>query len=147
MESEILFFRQFIKKKGLRYTNEREAVARAVLARRDHFDVEELYLSVQAERPVSKASIYRTIPLLIEAGLLAEVFHEDGHMHYEPMFGRGHHCHLRCTQCREVKEFSDHRLIEIERDMGLKFGFAVEGHKLEIFGLCPDCQQKGKEDP
>ncbi|MEW5725831.1 MAG: transcriptional repressor, partial [Thermodesulfobacteriota bacterium] len=88
---------------------------------------------------VSKASIYRTIPLLIEAGLIAEVYLENGHMHYERVYGRDHHCHLRCNNCRTIIEFHDERLSEIERDIAVKHGFRSEGHKMEITGLCAQC--------
>lgn len=139
VEPEIQLFREFIKKKGFRNTREREAIVREIFSFQDHFDVDELYLRLKKKSGVSKASIYRTIPLLIEAGLITEVYLEDGHMHYEHVFGRDHHCHLRCNQCRKIIEFSDRRLAEIERDVGARLGFKADGHKLEITGLCPDC--------
>lgn len=142
MEPEIKVFKEFIRQRGLRNTRERETIAREILSRQDHFDVDELYLSLKDRGGVSKASIYRTIPLLIKAGLITEVFREDGHMHYEHIYGREHHCHLRCNNCRKVIEFSNPLLSEIEKEVGEKFGFAVTGHKLEIFGLCPECSQK-----
>ncbi|MBU2549467.1 MAG: transcriptional repressor [Proteobacteria bacterium] len=147
MEPEIEIFREHLGKKGLRNTKERDAIVREISAFHDHFDVDQLYLLIKKKKGVSKASIYRTIPLLIEAGLITEVYLEDGHMHYERTLGRDHHCHLRCNQCRTIIEFSDPRLQEIEREVAQKVGFVPDGHKLEITGLCPQCAALDKRRP
>ncbi len=139
MRDELQIFRNLLKKKGMRHTPERESIIEEILSSTDHFDVDELFIRMKKNTGVSKASIYRTIPLLIEAGLISEVFLEDGHMHYEPVYGRGHHCHLRCKKCRKVIEFSDSRLDEIEADIGQQFDFFPDSHRLEILGLCSSC--------
>jgi Fur family transcriptional regulator, ferric uptake regulator len=142
IEPEIRIFRDFLKKRGLRHTREREAIVREILSSDEHFDVDELYIRMRKKNGQgSKASIYRTIPLLLEAGLITEVFLENGHMHYEHVYGRDHHCHLRCVKCRTIIEFADRRLQEIERDVAQKHGFITEGHKLEIMGLCSTCSK------
>ncbi|MBW1708986.1 MAG: transcriptional repressor [Deltaproteobacteria bacterium] len=143
MKDEIQILRELLKKRGMRNTPEREAIIEAIFSKPDHFDVDELYLRMKEKTGVSKASIYRTIPLLIEAGLIDEVFHEDGHMHYERAYGSEHHCHLRCSKCRKIIEFYDKRISEIEKEVGEKFDFAIEGHRLEVFGLCSDCATIG----
>ncbi|MFH1134591.1 MAG: transcriptional repressor [Pseudomonadota bacterium] len=140
MKPEIAIFQEFLKKRGMRQTREREAIIREALSTDDHFDVDELFIRLKKKDGVSKASIYRTIPLMIEAGLLAEVYLENGHMHYEHVFGRDHHCHLRCRQCKKIIEFFDHRLGEIERDISQRFGFTGDEHKMEILGLCSECR-------
>jgi Fur family ferric uptake transcriptional regulator len=91
---------------------------------------------------ISKASIYRLLPLLIDAGLIQDVFFEDGHMHYEHIYGHEHHCHIRCIECRKIEEFTDPRLNEIERDLAERFGFKILSHKLDVKGLCPECREK-----
>ena len=139
VKQEIGVFRDFLKKRAMRHTKEREAIVREILSSEDHFDVDELFIRLKKKTGVSKASIYRTIPLLIEAGLITEVYLENGHMHYEHVYGRDHHCHLRCNNCKKIVEFADERLEGIERDVATKYGFVCEGHKLEIQGLCSDC--------
>ena len=140
MEPELKHFRQFLKKRGMRHTKERTAIVREILSSQDHFDVDELFIRLKKKSGVSKASIYRTIPLLIEAGLVTEVYLENGHMHYEHVYGRDHHCHLRCNNCRIIIEFSDSRLADIEREVADRHGFVSDGHKLVISGLCPKCR-------
>lgn len=143
MVDEIEVFRGFIRRRGMRYTPERETIIREIFSRHDHFDVDDLYLRMRRQGVrVSKASIYRTLPLLIEAGLITEVFYEDGHMHYEHTFGHEHHCHLRCTECRRVIEFSDPSLDRIEDKLVREYDFEISGHRLEVFGLCPECREQ-----
>lgn len=141
LKTELGSFRAFLRSKGHRVTSERESVAVAVLQNHGHFDVDELFLHLKAEAGVSKASIYRTIPLLIEAGILAAVYLEDGHMHYERVYGREHHSHLHCTACGSIVEFSVPQLPLIEKEVGEKYNFKSEGHKFEIWGLCSKCSE------
>jgi len=116
-ESELHIFRKYLQKKGLRYTPEREQIIKEIFSTHDHFDVDTLYLRMrQKGLQISKASIYRLIPLLIEAGLIEEVFFEDGHMHYEHIYGHEPHCHLRCIGCKRIEEFRD-----LETRIGLRW--------------------------
>ncbi len=140
-KTEIEAFRQHLKKSGLRYTPEREQIIREIFTTHDHFDVDTIYFRMrQSGTSVSKASVYRLIPLLIEGGLINEVFFEDGHMHYEHIFGHEHHSHIRCTECRRIEEFKDSRLDKISDELSKKYGYRVSGHKFEVYGLCPQCR-------
>jgi len=140
LDAEMESFRAFLKSKGHRVTKEREAIAESVLLNRGHFDVDELFLSLKSQAGVSKASIYRTIPILIESGLLAAVYLENGHMHYERVYGREHHSHLRCTSCGQIFEFSVPELPVLEKTIAEQKNFKSEGHKFEIWGLCAKCR-------
>jgi Fur family ferric uptake transcriptional regulator len=141
MKSEIEVFRKFIRNKGLRNTPEREQVIKAIFSIHDHFDVDELHLWLRKETDkISKATIYRTIPLLIESGLIQEAYFEDGHMHYEHIYGHEHHCHLRCLNCGQVLEFADESAKAVEQRVGEHYDFVVTGHKLDVYGYCPKCK-------
>ena len=141
MRSEIEVFREFIRKKGLRNTPEREQVVRAVFAIHDHFDVEELYSILHSKNDkISKATVYRTIPLLLESGLIQEAYFEDGHHHYEHIYGHEHHCHLRCLDCGKVIEFTEETVKDVEQRVGAHYEFLVTGHKLEVYGYCVKCK-------
>lgn len=140
---ELESFRAFLKSRGHRVTRERESIAEAVLLNCGHFDVDELFLALKGRVGVSKASIYRTIPILIESGLLAAVYLENGHMHYERVYGREHHSHLRCTACSRIFEFSVPQLPALEQEIAGQMGFKSEGHKFEIWGLCANCRGNG----
>jgi len=140
LRMELESFRDFLKAKGHRVTRERVTIAEAVLLDRGHFDVDELYLDLKTRSGISKASIYRTIPLLIESGLLAAVYLENGHMHYERAYGREHHSHLRCTACGRIFEFSAPELPALEKTIAEQKKFKSQGHKFEIWGLCSNCR-------
>lgn len=142
MGEEIALFRSFIRRKGLRNTPEREEIIGEIFAANNHFDVDELYLRLRSKGSrVSKASIYRNIPLIMECGLIKEVWHEDGHMHYEPILGEGHHCHLRCVKCGKVIEFVEEELQAIEKRLARKHNFLVVDHRLDVVGYCSDCRK------
>ena len=140
MANEISLFRSFTSKKGLRNTPEREEIISEIFSQPNHFDVDELFLRLRNKGSrVSKASIYRNIPLIMECNLIREVWHEDGHMHYEPVYGHEHHCHLRCLKCGKVIEFIEEGLGEIEKRLGEKFRFQIVDHRLEVRGYCTEC--------
>jgi len=140
MEDEIDLFRFFIREKGLRNTPEREEIIREIFATHDHFDVDELYLRLrQKGSKLSKASIYRNIPLIMTCGLIREVWHEDGHMHYEHIYGHHHHCHLRCVKCGKIIEFVDDTLNALEKNLEKKYHFKVLDHNLDVTGYCKGC--------
>ena len=105
---ELEIFKNFIRSRGLRQTPERENIVVEIFRKREHFDVEELFLRLLAQgRKISKASIYRTLPLLVDCGLIREVNFVDGHWHYEQIYGQPHHCHLRCLGCGAMVEFEE----------------------------------------
>lgn len=142
-DDEIGLFRSYVSLKGLRNTPEREEIIKEIFAMHDHFDVDELYLRLRRARSkISKASIYRNLPLIKECGLIREIWHEDGHMHYEPIYGQGHHCHLRCLKCGKVIEFVEKELGAIETRLGKKYDFEIVEHRLDVTGYCADCRQK-----
>ena len=141
--SELDIFRQFLKRQGMRYTPERETIIKEIFSTHEHFDVDSLYIAIrQKGLRVSKASIYRLIPLLIKANLIDEVFFENGQMHYEHTYGHEHHCHLRCRECRRIEEFSDERIAQIEEELSERFNYKILRHKFEVIGICSRCQKK-----
>lgn len=137
-------FNKFLKERGLRLTPEREAILREVLATKgEHFEPEELHISLrQKEADVSRASVYRTIPLLIEAGIIEEVERVDKHSHYELILGREHHDHMLCLGCGKVIEFLSPEMEKLQDRLCKEHGFTGETHTLEIKGYCKKCSKK-----
>ena len=141
MKSEIEVFREFVRKKGLRNTPERETIIEEIFSTHEHFDVDELYFRLQTKRKkISKPSIYRLIPYLLESDLIQEAYFEDGHLHYEPIYGHKHHCHLRCLRCGKIIEFEEKALKRVEKKLAEKHDFLVKSHKFEVLGYCPTCK-------
>ncbi len=143
MKPETEVFKEYLAQKGMRATPEREVILAEVFANHDHFDVEELIMRLrQKGLRISRASVYRTMALLVESGLVQEVYVEDGHMHYEHIYGHEHHCHLRCLGCRKIVEFRNGSVEEAEKRIGEAHDFTVTGHKLEIYGYCAACREQ-----
>lgn len=138
-------FREFLKGEGLKFTSEREAVLDEVLSRNGHFDPEELYLELKKKgRKVSRASVYRTLPLLAECGLIEEVEKVDKHAHYERTHGRRHHDHMLCEKCGKIIEFYSEAIEKLQDELCAVQGFAGTSHTLEIRGTCRKCSAMRK---
>ena len=134
-------FISFLKEQGLRRTSGREEVFREAVATGDHFEPEELAYRLRKKGSrISKATVYRTLPLLVKAGLIKEVIHGEKHHHYEPIHGEKQHDHLICLECGKIVEFEEEELREIERKICEKNRFRPQKIVVEIFGYCGKCQ-------
>lgn len=140
MEKKV--FREFLSSKGLKFTKERQRILDAVFAFHGHFDPEELFKTMRSKGlQVSKASVYRTLPLLVESGLVEQVEKNDKHAHYEHTFGHGHHDHLICMKCGTVIEVFSPKLERIQDELCMVSGFKGVTHTLEIKGYCCNCRE------
>ena len=134
-------FRNFLKSKGLKTTPEREAVFREVLEIGDHFEADDLLFRLkEKDERISKATIYRTLPLLMEGGWLRKVIFNERLTHYERDLAAKHHEHLVCAKCGKIIEFKD-RVIQDHLDtICQKYRFEPHDHKLEVTGFCQKCR-------
>jgi len=137
-------FERFLHRKDLRLTDARAAIVEAALARSGHYPIEELIGDLK-KRGIrgSKATVYRTLPLLAEAGILQPAIIVGDQKSYETTFGRGHHDHLLCGDCGKVVEFEFEAFEILQREVAAKHGFRLSAHYHELVGTCPDCVAKG----
>lgn len=138
-------FRRYLRQQGLPVTQQREVVADVVFNSREHLSVEEIEarLKDRGER-IGKATIYRTMEILVRSGLVEDHDFGDGFKRYEHLFGHQPvHEHLVCTSCRSVVEFQRPEIERIQDEVAAQHGFLPTRHRLEIYGLCADCQEKG----
>lgn len=133
-------FERFLHKKSLRLTEARAAIVEAALARQGHYPLDELIADLK-QRGIrgSKATVYRTLPLLAEAGILEPAVLAGESRSYETTFGREHHDHLICSQCGKVVEFEFEAFEILQREVATKYGFRLDAHHHELIGTCPDC--------
>ena len=133
-----------LERAGARATTQRLAIIRAIAEIDRHFEPEQLvdHLQRQGHR-VSRATVYRALPLLVHLGVIREVYSEDRHRHYERTVATDHHDHLVCMQCGRVEEFVDDRIERIQEDICRRHGFEPVGHRTEIIGLCRKCARRG----
>ena len=124
-----------LEEKGYRSTEPRRAVANAIAAQQRHFTAEELRDRLSW---VGRATIYRSLKILVEAGVLCRVLLEDGNLHYqlsESSHG-GHHHHLICVDCGTSQDLMGCDIEEQLRQVSLAHQFQLSGHWLEVYGRC-----------
>jgi Fur family transcriptional regulator, ferric uptake regulator len=138
-------FRRYLRDQGLPVTQQREVVADVVFNSSEHLSVEdiELQLRDRGER-IGKATIYRTMEILVRSGLVEEHDFGEGFKRYEHLFGQQpEHEHLICTHCSKVTEFQSPDVIRVQAEVARRHGFLPTRHRLEVYGLCSDCQAAG----
>lgn len=136
-------FREFLESEGLKFTPERRTVLNKVFSIHQHFEADDIVLGLREDgERVSRASVYRTLNLLLMSGLLSPVHSSEKHGHFEHTFGHKHHDHFICSECKKVLEFADANLEYALISACKKHGFNVASHKLEVYGLCADCMKK-----
>jgi Fur family ferric uptake transcriptional regulator len=133
-------FERYLAGKSLRLTAARGAIVEAALARTGHYPIEELIADLK-QRGIrgSKATVYRTLPLLAEAGILEPAIVSGEEKSYETTFGRHHHDHLVCKACGKVVEFEFEAFSILEREVAQKHGFRLEAHHHQLLGTCAAC--------
>lgn len=121
--------------RGLRLTEQRRIIAAVLQASDDHPDVEELYARASAVDPkISIATVYRTVKLLEESGILEKHEFGDGRARYENA-DRDHHDHLIDMNSGEVIEFVDEEIEALQERIAQKLGYTLKGHRLELYGV------------
>jgi len=131
--------------RGLRLTEQRRTIARVLEAAEDHPDVEELYTRASAVDPkISIATVYRTVKLFEEAGILEKHEFGDGRARYETA-DRDHHDHLIDLNSGEVIEFVDAEIEALQEKIAEKLGYRLMGHRLELYGVPLSTAKRGRE--
>jgi Fur family ferric uptake transcriptional regulator len=136
-------FGRLLEKKGRRLTKQRKAIIQKAFSYKGHFDPESLYMEMRKKGVVaSRASVYRTLNLLCEFGLVERVRKAEHGTIYERKLGRSHHDHMVCISCGKVIEFYSEKLEELQEEICKSLFFKGENHTLEIRGYCRQCQRK-----
>jgi Fur family ferric uptake transcriptional regulator len=132
---------KFMAERGLKSTRQRSLIIETFFGSEGHLSVEELWGKVRTQDArVSVATVYRTMKLLGESGLAHARNFGDGQTRYEAAIGRHHHDHLICTSCGTIVEFENDRIEAMQDAVARRHGFRVTSHKMELYGLCKDCQ-------
>jgi Fur family ferric uptake transcriptional regulator len=131
----------YLRSKGLRFTRERQELLKEIMAIHEHFEVDDVLLRLRRRHVgVSQTTIYRTLHLLIDSGLVHKTPCDTMKARYEHVLGHGHHDHMVCVRCGKVIEFSDRRIESAQRGAARRNEFAVLGHRLVISGICRGCR-------
>jgi Fur family ferric uptake transcriptional regulator len=133
-------FHDFIKQRGLKSTRQRDEIASWFFAVKGHLSADAIYRAVQHMSPgIGFSTVYRTMKLLCESGLVSERHFRDGEALYENV--SEHHDHCICTSCGKIIEFENEKIEELQEAVARKFGFRLVTHKMELYGLCGECRK------
>ena len=136
---------QLCLEKGMKMTEQRRVIARALSESKDHPDVEQVYQRASELDPrISIATVYRTVRLFEEANILERHDFGDGRARYEEAGGREHHHHLINLRTGEVVEFESEELEALKRKIALDLGYKIVGERLELYGIPLDDEDEPK---
>ncbi len=144
--SFVHLFRRYLRDQGLPVTQQRETIAEVVFGSEGHLSVEEIEAELrQRGERIGKATIYRTLEMLVKSGLVAEHDFGEGFKRYEHLFGQSPiHEHLICTECGAVQKIESPELARLQEEQARRVGFLPARYRLEIYGLCASCQAAGR---
>ena len=126
---------QKCKKKGVKLTDQRKIIAKVMSEANDHPDVDELYNRVlKIDSKISIATVYRTVKLFEEFGILAKHEFKGGKARYEQL-NESHHDHLIDIKSGEIIEFVDQEIEKLQKKVAEKYGYDLVDHKLELYGV------------
>lgn len=141
MNNQLAVLGKALQKEGYRLTAARRSILEALVDSGGHISADGLADAVRQIAPgVGRMTVYRTLDLLSELGLIRPVYQGTGAAHYILM-ENGHHHHLICSNCDRVIEFEDCLVEELARALGGRFDFNVQGHLIELYGVCQSCRK------
>ncbi|TKB70484.1 MAG: transcriptional repressor [Nitrospira sp.] len=138
LPKDIALLKEHLAKHQLKLTRQREQILDAFL-KVEHITAEEMYHRLKRVPHLGLATIYRTLNLFCEAGL-AQARHFGTQTKYDNVAHKGHHDHLICTSCGKIVEFENEDIERLQAEVAAKNGFAIQTHKLELYGVCSGCR-------
>jgi len=135
----------FFAQKKLRLTGQRRAIIETVFSTEQHFTAEQLLeWSRQRDKSVSRATVYRTLPLLTESGLVREMDFGKEQKFYDPNYARHpRHSHIICQDCGKIIEFESDKIEQLENEISRQLGFSVKTHRLQLTASCEEFRRLG----
>jgi Fur family transcriptional regulator, ferric uptake regulator len=147
VHKELASFSEYLKKKGFKITNQRLLVAEKIFESTNHFTVDTLADELKNRKgEISRATIYRIVSLMVEAGHLTEYHFGQNVKYYEHIPAKRHHDHIVCLDCGIIEEFIDPNIEKIQLDIAARHGFELEEHSMTLYGRCAQFRKTGKCD-
>ena len=140
-------FEEFVRKHGLKSTQQRDAIVDQFLKSNGHISIDDLLTRVKRKHPnIGYATVYRTMKLLAECGIAAARQFGDGQTRYEVMLDEHHHDHLICVQCGWILEFEDPETERRQDRIAAAHDMRVRSHRHEIYADClrPECDRRAR---
>jgi len=142
---ELQIFRKYLERRGLKLTAERQALFDEVFSKHEHVEADELLVRLRSKhKKISRATIYRTLELLVEAGVVGKLRIGEAGYRYERLHAGDHHDHLICDQCGKVIEFFESRIEALQDEVAARHGFLRLSHNHQMRGICRRCRPRAK---
>jgi len=136
-------FADYLADKNLKVTPQRRLILDTFLKQDGHLSSEELYANVKKrDSSIGQATVYRTLKLLNESGLIEPLDFADGVVRYEWSYGQTHHDHLICDKCGKNIEILDETIESRQEQLAEEHGFKLLRHNMSLYGICSDCRNK-----
>ncbi len=145
-ETLLADFKALLKDKALKFTNQREKILETLYYSQEHLTPEALHQLIKEKNPelnAGIATIYRTLSMLEENDIVSSLSFGAQGKKYE-LGAKDHHDHMICTECGEITEFVDEVIEQQQHKIAEKFGFKMQDHSMQIYGVCKQCQNKQK---
>ena len=138
-------FLDFVQSKKIRLTTQRKAIIDAAFSTNQHFTAEELIKwARRRDQSVSRATVYRTLPLLTASGLVREMDFGRDYKFYDPNYdNRPNHNHIICKDCNKIIEFESDKIGEMEEEVSRELGFVIQSHRVQIIATCEQFRRVG----
>lgn len=136
-------FRKYLERRGLKLTAERQAVFDELFGRHEHVEADELLVRLRGKhKKISRATIYRTLELLVDSGIVGRLRIGESGYRYERLRAGEHHDHLICITCGRVVEFMDPQIEHLQDVVAEKHGFLLVSHSHQMRGVCRQCRPR-----
>jgi Fur family transcriptional regulator, ferric uptake regulator len=139
MAEEENVFVDYLKSRNLKMTGERQIILEEIFDRHDHFDADQLIRDIHDKgHAVSRATVYRTLDLLLGAELIQEIDFGAGRRLFEHTYGHDHHDHMMCVECGHIVEFVNQDIEQLQEMEAKRHGFDLVSHRMEMKVVCTD---------
>jgi Fur family ferric uptake transcriptional regulator len=138
-------FLAYLARKRLRLTAQRQAIVDTAFSTDQHFTAEQLLeWSRRRDRSISRATVYRTLPLLMKSGLVGEMDFGRDRKYYDPNYAEHpHHNHIICLECEKIVEFESEKLAQLENEISQRLGFSVQTRRMLVTATCDEFRRLG----
>ena len=134
-------FKTMLRRAGLKITPQRIAVLEEAIKDKGHRESEAIYLAIKRSKTyVSRATVYRTLDILVQNQFVRKLNLGDGKARYERKINSQHHDHLVCITCRKIVEFVDLDIEMLQEKIANKYQFSLKRHVHQLFGICKECR-------